>query len=339
MIKPCTSARGVVLVVGSSGSLGKPIAAELRRRGETVRLLGRSSESFFKAGYDPDRWDLKVYAPTSGQREGSPFPCEWFVDVKAVICVARPRWSEPDDRYAFEDLIKRLSTAVTMNGVPILLLLGRPYVSVYTFGMTPNMKAYEKAEMYAKWRFDNSTTGSRLTIARIGEISEIGHLLEIAQRTHVWISVRGYNPRLHPIDAVSFAVAVADFVAEQESESITETPELLVGGKEVITWRDLGALISEELPSKLHFFDIPICVISILLWIFHLCGKIFPFFQGIENVMRITAIPMTADSTSVQHTHIGNCSLKSYIHSCINSGEGGSEVRKHIEAVHERGRS
>lgn len=330
MTNPCCCGRDVVLVVGSTGSLGKPIATELQRRQGNIRLLGRSHESFAQAGLATDQWDLKVYSRDVGK--GSSFPDEWFLDVKAVICVARPRWSEPDDRNEFEEMIQKLSTAVTKNGVPDMLLLGRPFVSAYTFGMTENMKAYEKAELYAKRCFVRCKTGSHLTIVRIGEISEIGHLLEIAQRTHAWICVRGYNPYLQPIDETSFAVAVANFVEEKRPHPAVEVSELLIGGNEIITWRDLGNIVSEELPSKAYFLDVPLCAIKLMIWFFHLCAKFFPIFHGFENVLRITGIPMTADSTSEKHERVGNISIRHYVRSRIRCGQG-SDVRKHINAV------
>ena len=44
--------RDTVLIVGSTGSLGRPIVVELLRRQYKLRLLVRSHESIVKAGYD-----------------------------------------------------------------------------------------------------------------------------------------------------------------------------------------------------------------------------------------------------------------------------------------------
>ena len=53
------NARDTVLVIGSTGSLGKPIV-ELHRRGVKVRLLGRSHDSFVKAGYSENDFDIII---------------------------------------------------------------------------------------------------------------------------------------------------------------------------------------------------------------------------------------------------------------------------------------
>ena len=135
--------RKMVLVVGATGSLGSALVPQLEQSGIPLRILGRSRESFVKAGLTSHK-DLDLVVCTDVTKRDE-FRDEWFVDVKAVVCVARPRVGKCGDREAYKSLIHNLSDAVCDNGVPHMLLLSVPYLDRFLFGLTPTDRSCESS--------------------------------------------------------------------------------------------------------------------------------------------------------------------------------------------------
>lgn len=143
--------RDTVLVVGSTGSLGRPIVEKLLQMHRyKVRLLARSRESLEKAGYInryngmPESEDLE-YVVCNDVTDRSQFLDEWFVDIISVICVARPR-SLQHDAKDFVPMVKNLCDAVCSNKVPRLMLHGMPYIRDSPFKVeSPTMKIIQEA--------------------------------------------------------------------------------------------------------------------------------------------------------------------------------------------------
>ena len=133
--------RDTVLIVGSTGSLGRPIVVELLRRQYKLRLLVRSHASVEKAGYD--KWaanDLEIVV-CKDMTDRSRYKDEWFTDVIVCLCVARPRSLTEDDSKNFGPMIDNLCDAVIQNEVPRLLIHGMPYMEANPFGLeSPTMK-------------------------------------------------------------------------------------------------------------------------------------------------------------------------------------------------------
>lgn len=186
-----TNARDTVLVVGSTGSLGKPIVSELHRRGVKVRLLGRSHDSFVKAGYSENDFDIIISDLTKPMHDAS----YYFRDVSSVICVARPRSLKGGDDISYFPMVENLCSAVIENRVPRLLLHGMPYLENNQFGESQTMKIIKDTEQSARNRFESSSASSSLTltISRICEMSEIGHLMESVSMLGFFPCACGYQ--------------------------------------------------------------------------------------------------------------------------------------------------
>lgn len=179
--------RDTVLIVGSTGSLGRPIVEKLLQMHRyKVRLLARSRESLERAGYINRYNGMPVsenleYAVCNDVTDRSQFLDEWFASVKCVICVARPRSLQHDAKY-FAPMVNNLCEAVCSNGVPRLLLHGMPYIGESPFNVeSPTMKIIQEAETEARECINinfSSSSPSLLSISRLCELSEIGHIQE-----------------------------------------------------------------------------------------------------------------------------------------------------------------
>ena len=178
--------RNTVLIVGSTGSLGRPIVLELLRRGVKVRLLCRSSESAVQAGYRNELGvsraqeflkykDIDVVVCTDVTNP-STYDDKWFKDVSCVLCVARPRSLVKGDNLNYTQTISNFCNIAKANNVPRVLLHGIPYVESNIIGDSPTMSVLRQAESCANDILEGSST--YLTISRICEHSEIAHLLE-----------------------------------------------------------------------------------------------------------------------------------------------------------------
>ena len=175
--------RDTVLIVGSTGSLGRPIVEKLLQMHRyKVRLLARSRDSLERAGYINRCNGMPVsenleYVVCNDVTDRSQFLDEWFADITSVICVARPR-SLQHDAKDFVPMVNNLCEAVCSNGVPRLMLHGMPYVGESPFNVeSPTMKIIQEAETKAReCIYSSSSQTSLLSISRMCELSEIGHI-------------------------------------------------------------------------------------------------------------------------------------------------------------------
>ena len=177
------SRRNTVLIVGSTGSLGKPIVLELMRRGVAVRLMGRSKESFVRAGFIEETKDGEFSSNINADivvcndmTKYSSYNSEWFQDIFCVVCVARPRSLIDGDSKSYVQTVGSICNAAKANGVPRVLLHGIPYVETNIISQSHTMSILRQAEKTAKDVLKASSTA--LTISRICEQTEILHLLE-----------------------------------------------------------------------------------------------------------------------------------------------------------------
>lgn len=296
-----------MLVVGATGSLGTVLVPELERSGIPLRILGRSRESFVKAGLDSKK-DVELVICADVTDRGA-FRDEWFEDVKAVVCVARPRAGKPGDGEAFVSLLENLSDFVCTNRVPHMLLLGIPYMDQFLFGLTPRAEATQASEVSLRERFE-AAADSELSIVRIAEMSEIGILLDMARKSRVWPCMMGYNPRVQPITARDFAAAVAGLLGDAEAKW---KPQLLWGGPQVFTWRQLGSLMEDAAGKRMLFIPVPFIFWQTLIYMFQFAGMFIPVSNRMAVVLQLTGMIMTANATSDRHEKFGKDSVEAYL--------------------------
>jgi putative NADH-flavin reductase len=308
--------RDVVMVVGATGSLGKPIVEEFRRRGVPLRLLGRSRETFEQSGFLTKGSDEsampKVELIICDLTDHNALQNCWFEDVKLLVCVARPRSLKLNDSMTFAVTIQNLSDMVCRNKVPRMIMLGHPYLEKYLFDKTPTMYQIQRAEDEAKNRFSKQSINSdfsKLTIARTGEMSEMIHLLGFSRAIHVWLCVWGCDPKHQPISAHDFAIAMYDFMEAEDSH----ISEYLVGGPQVLTWSEIGHSISKALGRRHIVIPLPLCFFSFWIYCFGVGKCIFPFLEGLENILKLVAMPMTSSSRNDDFITVGSDYLDDYL--------------------------
>jgi len=331
--------RNTVLIVGATGSLGKPLVAEFQARGIPLRLVGRSEESFTQAGYEQpsqtsERLELVVCRDVTDRTAWSD---TWFRDVRLVVCVARPRGLKAGDLMQYAATIDNLCDAVCINNVPRLILLGLPYFEGSPpFGLSSSMTVIARAEEHARERFQRSDCSSQLTISRINEMSEMGHLLEIARTLHFWPRVFGRDTKLQPVSARDFALAVATF---SEQDHYDNKPELLIGGPQVVTWSELGNSISKAIGKRLVVVPLPLMILQVWIGFIRLAKWLVPFLQVFESILQIATIPMILNTTSNEFESIGSDRLDDYLVDRARAGEGEDWLHKRIRLSRERRKS
>jgi len=303
--------RETVLVVGSTGSLGRPIVVELLRRQYKLRLLVRSHESVLKAGYV--KWaanDLEIVV-CEGMADRSRYKEEWFADVMCVICVARPRSLEEGDSKNFGPMFDNLCDAVIQNKVPRLLIHGMPYMETNPFGLeSPTMKIRKDAEVSARNHF-NASVSSSLSITKIAEMSEIIHIKQSVELLGLIPICLGRNPCLHPISSGDFAIFIGDFVDDQTMKDGL----LLVGGPQQMTWRELGQKMRSSNEQRLPFITLPLLFYKILLLFLGFCSTLIPPMRGLYISLLLTSVPMATNTANKDFIFVGEDTVESFIQS------------------------
>lgn len=310
MLTSMPKARDTVLIIGATGSLGGPIVTELLRRGHSLRLVGRSKESFVRAGHldgsrSKQRPSIDIVTCKDVTKRPS-FPNIWFVGVICIICVARPRSLKEGDAMSYQPMVENLCNAAISAKVPRILLHGLPYLEGNNAGNSPTMKIVRSAEERAREIFDRpSNKSSQLTISRICEESEIGHLLEAVRMIGFFPCAIGCNPLLHPISPRDFSIAVADYVEEE----FVMNNELLVGGPRQISWRKLGQEIATASRVKLRAVTLPLFAYKLALYIL----GFFPSLTGMCLCLKLIIIPMTTNTASGAFISVGSDDVQLYI--------------------------
>ena len=303
--------KDTVLIVGSTGSLGRPFVVELLRRQHKLRLLVRSHTSAVKAGYD--KWvanDLEIVV-CKDMSDRTLYKDEWFADVMCVICVARPRSLTKDDSKNFRPMIDNLCDAVIQNEVPRLLIHGMPYMETNSFGLeSPIMKIRKDAEVSARKHF-NSSVCSSLSITKIAEMSEIAHIKQSVELLGFIPICLGRNPCLHPISSGDFAIFICDFVDDQTMKDGL----LLVGGPQQMTWRELGQKMRSSNEQSLPFITLPLLFYKILLLFLGFCSTLIPPVRGLYISLLLTSVPMTTNTANKDFIFVGDDKVESFLQS------------------------
>jgi hypothetical protein len=293
--------RDTVLLIGATGSLGQPLVKELQRQKIKLRLLGRSRDTFVSAGLLDDNQQDLILCDTTNTNA---YQDDWFTDVKLVISMARPRGLKKGDKDAFERFLTSLCDVTCRNQVPRFLLLGLPYVEHFELGKTATMEVFDRMEGKLRETAAQSKTTS-LTVTRLSEMSEAGHLLEMAKFLHFWPYVVGFDPVMQPITASDYAVSIADFCKNDEKPA-----EYLVGGPRVLRWRELGHVVSRVLKKELWHVPIPLFLLK--AWV-HLLGSLrswVPLLGTIADLLKIASVPMLSNTRSDDFATFGHCRME-----------------------------
>lgn len=112
---------------------------------------------------------------------------------------------------------------------------------------------------------------------------------------------------MHPISARDFANAVADYA--EDSTLITD--ELLVGGPDRITWRELGNIIAQK--RDIHLVALPLAVYKLLLAFVSLASMLLPALNGLCLSMRLILIPMTTNTANDKFMYVGSDTIEAVL--------------------------
>lgn len=230
---------GRVLVVGASGALGGPLVAELKRRGQWVRGASRD------AARVPPEADEAVAADLADAR--SLHAACAGVDAVVMAAGASPtdlrlRFDRRGFRGVDAEGAARLAEAVRATGL-------RPFLYVSVFGppeldTTPYVAAHREAEAAVRG------AGLEAIVVRpTGFFSAFEALLPLA-RLGVLPALRRPDARTNPIHPADLAEVIADAL-----DGSAERVE--VGGPDVLTRREIGALAAAAVDRRPRFLTVP----------------------------------------------------------------------------------
>jgi uncharacterized protein YbjT (DUF2867 family) len=235
-----------ILVAGATGYLGKNIVKELKRRNYWLRVLIRNEnqkEIFNDLDID-DYFIGEITKPDSIKNI-----CENIDFVFTSIGITRQK-----DGFEYMDVDyqgnKNLLEEAKKSEVELF-----QYVSAIGGETLRNLKIFE-----AKERFVDELKSSGLEYSIIrpsGFFSDMADFLNMAKRGKVYLFGSG-NAQLNPIDGSDLARACADLL-------ISKQKEILIGGPEILTQNEIGALALSAWERKIKIVHLPDWIRKIII--------------------------------------------------------------------------
>jgi uncharacterized protein YbjT (DUF2867 family) len=266
-----------VLVAGATGYLGKHVVHELKRQGHRVRALVRNREQLWKRGpfLEPavgPEVDEIVMADLS-RPETLQGVCQ---NIEYVIsCVGSPRRAG-----------KETIETIDYQGNQYLLQAAQQSAElkkfIYISHLQPlRQEAYQAKERFVKLLQESPTTSC--IIRPTGFFSDMLTYLNMAKNGNAYVIGHGES-NLNPIHGADLAqVCIKAMIAKEK--------EILVGGPQTLTQRQMAQLAFETLAKKERIYGLPLGLV--------------PFLKGVTQVFspqradNLTFIAETAQQNSL----------------------------------------
>lgn len=234
-----------VLVVGATGYLGSHMVAELKKAGHRVRALSRREGAFAKAAHKPD----EVFIGEATRPDTLGGLCDGIDYVFSALGQTRQK-----GKLSFWDVDYRANKTVLDRAVAagvrqfLFISVVRPELSV-------DLDIVAAREALVR---DMARPGIAHTVVRAsGFFSDMGEFLQMARGGRVWLVGTGRS-QINPVDGADVAVAaIAAFG--------TDTVEIEVGGPDVFSYEEIGALAFDVLGTKPRVTHVPLWVVNAAL--------------------------------------------------------------------------
>lgn len=272
-----------ILVAGSTGYLGGFVCQELKSRGHFVRALARSPEKL-----DPlrDSLDDVVEAQVT-QPESLEHVCDGIDVVFSSLGITRQK-----DGLTFRDVDyqgnKNLLDAALRAGVQKFV-----YVSAVNGAQLRHLDIVDAHEAFIEAL---EASGLAYTVVRpTGYFSDMSEVFDMARKGRVWLIGSGTN-RVNPIHGADLAVICADAIESADRE-------IVVGGPQTMTWRELAKLAFDVLDRPVRVTRIP----AWLMWPVVRLVRLFNRHQG-----ELLAFFTSMATTDVVAPEIGTRTLEQH---------------------------
>ena len=234
-----------VLVVGATGYLGSHMVAELKAAGHWVRAMSRRKDAFDGATRAPD----EVFVGQATRPETLKGLCDEIDYVFSALGQTRQK-----DKQSFWDVDYRANKTVldlaVANGVKQFL-----FISVVRPELSADLDIVAAREALVR---DMAAAPIAHTVVRAtGFFSDMGEFLDMAKGGRVWLVGSG-TARINPVHGSDVAcAAIAAFG--------TATTVVEVGGPDVFTYAEIGALAFSVLGKPPRMIRVPIWTVNIVL--------------------------------------------------------------------------
>jgi uncharacterized protein YbjT (DUF2867 family) len=231
-----------VLVIGATGYLGSHMVGELKRAGHWVRALSRREGAFDKATREPD--EIFVGEATRSETLGG--LCDGIDYVFSALGQTRQRdkLSVWDVDYAANKTVLDLAVAAGVRQF-LFISVVRPELSI-------DLDIVAAREALVG---DMAKSGIAHTVVRAtGFFSDMDEILEMARGGRVWLLGTGRN-QINPVDGADVALAaIAAFG--------TDTVEIEIGGPDVFSYEEIGALAFDVLGIRPRMTHVPQWIVN-----------------------------------------------------------------------------
>lgn len=234
-----------VLVVGATGYLGSHVVAELKAAGHWVRALSRRKEAFDAAAHPPD----EVFVGEATRPETLNGLCDGIERVFSALGQTRQKGSLSfwDVDYRANKTVLDLAVAA---GVAQFL-----FISVVRPELSVDLDIIAAREAVVR---DMGVAPIAHTVVRAtGLFSDTGEFLDMAKSGRVWLVGPG-TARINPVHGSDVArAAIAAFG--------TEETEVEVGGPDIFTYAEIGALAFDTLGKPQRMTRVPVWIVNAAL--------------------------------------------------------------------------
>jgi uncharacterized protein YbjT (DUF2867 family) len=217
-----------MLVTGASGFVGSALGRELEARGQTVRAMTRRPERYRGAGA-PVYGDIADEASLAAALDG--------VDAAyyLVHSLASADFAERDRAGA-----KAFATAAARAGVGRVVYLGG--LGENDDHLSAHLRSRAEVGRILASEVPTTTLRAGIVVGDGGISWEI--LVQLVERLPAMITPRWVDTRCQPVGLDDVVAALCGVVEHGEPFDEAETPTFDVGGPDVLTYREMLALVA-----------------------------------------------------------------------------------------------
>ncbi len=268
-----------VLVIGATGYLGSHMVAELKTAGHWVRALSRREGAFADAPHKPD----EVFVGEATRPETLEGLCDGIDYVFSALGQTRQkgRLSPWDVDYGANKAVLERAVAAGVRQF-LFISVVRPELSI-------DLDIVAAREALVR---DMAGSGIAHTVVRAtGFFSDMDEVLKMARGGRVWLLGTGRS-QINPVDGTDVAkAAIAAFG--------TDIAEIEIGGPDLFTYEEIGALAFDVLGTKPRMTHVPLWIVNAALAVLrHVNRRQYNTFAFLARMMQNDII---APRTGTRH--------------------------------------
>jgi uncharacterized protein YbjT (DUF2867 family) len=256
-----------VLVVGSTGYLGRLVVSELKSRGYWVRALVRRASAFDDTETPPD----EIIVGEATKPESLANLCEGIDFVFSSLGITRQR-----DNVGFWDVDYQANRNI-LDIAAVHQVKKFVIVSVVNQQITKHLDIVAAREAFIN---ELKADGTPYSILRAtGFFSDIAEFLSMAKSGRVFVIGSG-NHRVNPIHGADLAAKAVDAFTQEQTE-------VLAGGPDTLTYNQIATLAFSTLKKPPKIYHIPGTLVSAILALIRIFSrKTYTTLKFLTTVMQ-----------------------------------------------------